>query len=110
MFGAFAAEAYRVDGDVTGSKRAEDFVRDASCVVVAIGEQDYGADGEVGGFFGQLLEGVAQPGGGGFRVEVGYDCRLRAVVLNLRDRGEFEIFGLGLARTPFWRALDGLAL
>ena len=64
MRGVLASEAHGVNGNVAGAQGADGVRADAAGVVVAIAEQHHGADGQVGSLLAQLLEAVADAGGG----------------------------------------------
>ena len=64
MFGVLASEAHGVNRNVAGAQRADGIGADASGVIVAVAEQHHRADGQIGGLLDQLLEAVADAGGG----------------------------------------------
>ncbi len=70
MLSVLAAEANGVNGNVAGAEGANRIGANAAGVVGAVAEQDHGADGQVGSLLAQLLEAVADAGGGRGGVEV----------------------------------------
>ena len=65
VFGVLASEAHGVNGNVAGAKGADGVRADAAGVIVAVAEQHYRADGQVGSLLAQLLEAVAEARRGG---------------------------------------------
>ena len=110
MLRALASEAHGVNGNMAGAQRVDGIGADAAGVVVAVAEQDHGADGQVGSLLAQLLEAVADAGRGrvglqilqvvdaGGHVVDAVETRLKRAVEAGQDAVLKRLDGLRLAR------------
>jgi len=80
-FSALPSESHGVHGNVAGAQRADGVGADPSRIVASVAQQHYRADGQIGRLGAQLLQAVADAGGGSVWPQIlkAIDARRRVV-------------------------------